>query len=837
MLYDKMLMLRSRMHPIPAQVCVVYMPDRDVDVSFHVALTKKLKELGARSAAYIDVDPPSERELADHGAPLDFLFFPLHQAAESAEQSQSDHHGSINLLPTESGIYRQHYGIGDRSTESIEWKVAKYLLVKPGALPSNAKRFDILYRGSADSLPNVAAEKVVDGTIVESLFKGKAVVIGRPLGQGDLGLVVPTSNNSAVMSRVEMHGHCLNGLLNEATVRRPGYIARAISYGSCLVILFVVVHRSAYRRMWLNIVICLLVVAVVCWVSLTFYKYRLPAVGMLLSQCLVVFTSLAIRFHNSKRTLEHLEIGKTDRLEIESMEEFWEAAGTFIYQFFYFLRLTIFELPPGSNYLKIVHSANCDKDAIAEQRRDFRRAPYCDAAELHQPLDINVKKTFFVGPSADEKQIMAPLVFGDKVIGFIAAGVHTNAYNRPEFKSRLQAIADDVAAAVEQLRKRLSNAPDSGMQLYPEQTQLKRILAREQEALHQQRRLEEIVEEGSTASATFDIYGRPLVVNRRMRDHLKDRGVVLSDITTLQTIQELSLHDWNDCRRLLRRVVFDNVAETIVVTADEHDGGLAVLHIRPINDSHTQRSATASACNPFCLSGIQIEYTNEHAWQTVIEDRQRIVRQLCSSMFEAIEGLRHAADGESSDVDDFDRFLETATQDLRACQEFLATHRELSAQANLPVGFASLVESVVENAQHDAEVRGLLVEVEHLDESTTVLANPQCCSHIVETLLGLTLRDAKDHSQVLIGFEVNADTVTLTIQNSHLVEYLESGENHGGLANVISEEVLDFQRWVTAWGGKLDVSQIIGIGLRVNLCLRTHSWGIAQIENAVQSAH
>jgi hypothetical protein len=150
---------------------------------------------------------------------------------------------------------------------------------------------------------------------------------------------------------------------------------------------------------------------------------------------------------------------------------------------------------------------------------------------------------------------------------------------------------------------------------------------------------------------------------------------------------------------------------------------------------------------------------------------------------------------------------------------------------------ASLVHAVVENAREAAEIRGLEIECDGFDDTQNVLANPQCCSVIVEALLGWTIRDAKDHSQVVIESTTNADTITVTIQNSHLIEYLRTSDSQHGLTSIVTEEIFDFKRWVTAWGGKLEVSQIIGIGIHATLCLKTHAWGIAHMDSEVQSAH
>ena len=65
---------------------------------------------------------------------------------------------------------------------------------------------------------------------------------------------------------------------------------------------------------------------------------------------------------------------------------------------------------------------------------------------------------------------------------------------------------------------------------------------------------------------------------------------------------------------------------------------------------------------------------------------------------------------------------------------------------------------------------------------------------------------------------------TLRLENSRLAEYLEGVSDSQQLAPICTEELLEFQRWVSAWGGKLEVSQVLGIGVRAELRLRKHGW-------------
>ena len=707
--YDCLLSLQTRFKPQQSHVCVVYVsPDQDA-AEYHTQLLRRLHERNVRAVAYVDVALPP-KSLDQASIPSDRIF----QSVESGATDRSPT-GSIDLLAPEFGIYRQHYGHRNNASPSLEWQVARQLKIQDSALPQHSK-FDINYRGGPDSLPNVFGNQVVAGEITDNFFTGRVVLVGRARQPNELGLVTPTTSGHASMSRVEIHAHCLNTLLNETAIYRLRRSSRLLCYAACVLLPFLIVHHSPFRRLWWNASACIMLAAAVCWIEFSVCNYRFPMVGMVASQGLVIVTSLGIRFANTKRTLEHLEIGKSLEDNNQTKEDFWTSAGNLIYQYYYCQRLAILELPVGSNYLQVVNTTNCAPQSISELRRDFRRPPFCDAAELCQPCELDTEKqSFFVDAESNESQIIVPLMVTSNVVGFVVAGIHSSAMAKPDFHERIQKICDEVASAVEDLRKRSQDTalPTLVMFRDPEQEQLQRIVANEKTGIENQRHYEDIIEGTSTAIATFDPFGRLLTLNRRMREQLKDSGVVLTDISLLATVEHLSQLSWNECRRHLRRVFFDRSPETLVVRTDA-DQGFAVMHIRPISGSPSQCRSDRDESGSHSFRGIQVEYSTEHAWQSVIADRQRIVQQMCKKLCATIEQVRGSA-LDPVDSDEFDCLLDAASQDLLACQGFLASHREHSAQACLPVSLSSIVDTVVDLSRMEIESRGLELRIETLE--------------------------------------------------------------------------------------------------------------------------
>ncbi|MCA9214349.1 MAG: CHASE2 domain-containing protein [Planctomycetales bacterium] len=818
-LFDAIGTYRAYTRPVAAEVCLVYVPvDKRADVQFNALLLKRLQSMKPRAVAFVD-DGVSRKTLAAAKAKTKEVFFPC-----PSNKPGGDYDGAIDLLPTEFGIYRYHYGNRRDAAPGLEWQVARHVLVGTSELPSQ-QYFGIRFRGDGGSLPNVSADDVVKGEITKGFFRRKAVLIGSRPNANEVGISVPTSGGKFAMSPVELHGHCLNSLLTKTWIARVSTSWRVLCYALCLVVTLTVFHHSTYAHMWVHLVGCVLVVVCTSFVALFLFDCQLPLVGMLLCQFSVVAASLVIRFRRINRTLELLEVSRTSTLQDNGQRTYWAEAGDLIFQLYYCNRVVILELPVGSNYLKVVHTINCNDGELAEERRDFRRAPYSDAASAHHPFELDsATNSFFTTASPDEQQLVVPLLVAGNVVAFMIVAVSASTYHRPEFTKQLQKIADDLALAIDTRRRAAYGTSKKRLSFFPEQAQLEKILRDDRLQSCERTRLDEIIEGSSTAAATFDVYGCPIVVNQRMRELLKERGIVLTDATLLRTIHELSQHDWDTCRRHLRRIFFTRVPQTIVVPADKNNG-LAVLHLRPLDEVRLKKRAEDDISNPFSISGVHVEFSNESAWQSVVEDRQRVVRQLCESMFDTLESVREtSADHEHKD--EFDRILEAAAADLAECQSFLADHRELSAQSKLPVDLKSLLETVIAAVETELEAVGVRLLQDSELVGCDVLANPKECATLFETLMRMAIREARTNSTIRLATTSEGGIVTISLENSRLAEYLVEHRDAANLTAVQTDELVDFARWVQAWGGNLVVVQVVGIGLRITLSLQTHRWDV-----------
>jgi len=500
--------------------------------------------------------------------------------------------------------------------------------VVAGLAPSStaaSAAYGIAFAGGPGSLPLVPAEMVLAGDLIPAVVRGKVVLVGQRMPAIYPGVSTPTTSAVDKMTLLELHGHALNTLLAGRAIRHLHAGHRLWLLAATALLGVLVYKRFECHLLGWPLLLALVLSLVAGTLSLWFARVWLPAVPLAIVQTFCCALVLARKTNFAHLTVTRLVLDLSVKLrrrtwptDFLSSDDPWAQVVSFIYQTLNLNRLIILELPPNAFHLREVKACHCSFADIDEQRRDFRRWPYAAALESRGPIQIGSERSFLKAIGADENQYLAPLIFSGQLFGFLALGVERERLeNFPDFPAKLQSFADGAAELLYRRHCALAEHNDKKIWVrmfgrIPEEEACAELVQSAHLLERRLGRLENMFDNLSTGTAIYDLFGRLLLMNRRLFELLQAEGVVPAELTMVDLIARLSDRGLDGARQLLRRVILEKRDESLPVTVGGA-GRAFLLHVRPLRLELPQLTASLQESDPFRLQGIQCELVERSA--------------------------------------------------------------------------------------------------------------------------------------------------------------------------------------------------------------------------------
>lgn len=756
--------------------------------------------------------------------------------------------GVVGLPPVRHGIYREQLGrypVGERWLPSLEAAIAERVSAHAAAVPRDGYGID--FRGGPGSLPHLPCEAVLEGGLVRELVEGKVVLVGLRSRPTTPGISTPTTSDVAKMSPLEYHGHAANTLLTGRVVRRLGPPVSLPLLLAAAWLSFLVCQWSRFRvafglTLAMLLMDLLLAVGLLWWWQLWF-----PCVQLAVVQAVCFTVGLDRKIGFSSATVNRLLMDLSAELRRRrwptgffSDADPWPQVVSFLHQTLSLNRLIILELPADAYHVREVKAFNCSVTDIDERRRDCRRWPYAGAVESRGPLPIDANRPFLKLLDTDEQQYLVPLLFGEEVFGFLALGIARDQLESAgDFEPRLNDFARQVAELLYRRRCILSSQQDEGRLLrwftrVPEETAYHDLSYAAHLLERRLARLENVFESSHTALAVYDMFGRLLVVNGRMRQVLRGEGLVPTELTTLDLISVLAKRDLIATRRLLREVILDKHPQTLPVKT-EGRSGTYLLNIRPLELEVSAPSAAAAEATPFQLQGVLCELIDRSSIVDTDELRQQWMDHLGNMLRNDLAAVDFAASllaGEDAVSDELQQLgttihdkIGSVVSTLSECQLLLSTDQQDQPEHCLPFAASMAVERAVHSAETAAEQRGVKIRVTACELTGSVRASPRLLVGVLQAVLELLLGDAREDTQITLTVAEDESGAVITAANEGV------GVSPQRLRNALDperpSELAGFRRireaadWVRRWDGRMSLASQVGSGIVVKIFLRS----------------
>ncbi len=468
--------------------------------------------------------------------------------------------------------------------------------------------------------------------------------------------------------------------------------------------------------------------------------------------------------------------------------------------------------------------------------RDLKRAPYADAIRRRAAVRIDAVKPYFA-TQCMQTQFFAPLVHAGKLRGVLFVELCSTALEKmPGFSRQLSEIGEEIASWLARYNQLTSEdgrqrrwwlrwaTPCETLTFDRLQGQLRTVERR----LHQ---ADQVVEQASCGKAVFDLSGAVVTMNATMYRLLHACNIVGPDTHLLQVIRVLTKRDMSECRDLIRRVVFRQQRERIVVSDPADDQSL-VLMVQPIFRAD-QMTMDASELHAFNVQGIHVEVIQGEVLGDVQEVREHMAEQTLAAVHDTLADVSALSSivraGVAPQVwSQIATTVDRARITVQRCQTMLANGQSEDPDVILPVEIGTIVRAAIIENRCCAEQSGTTIATDMLRDLPDVVANPHRLRQVISTALAVMLEYARDNSLINVSARYCVDQILITIENEGCGVTLDRllGGRHAtpGDAPLEASRLLDVREWLLHWGGDLQVDAELGEGAAIRLSLKPFDW-------------
>ncbi len=569
-------------------------------------LTKRLLDLGAVRVAFTALPTLDPRKLAatlsnarvDAAASVDFdhsnperTFLRVPPALASIDIAAVSHHGRSSL-----GVHRSVPGevsVGGGETPSLEMLVA----VKVGVPVPEGELLIDFFTGPPQSLPRTTLQQVQSGELIQEAVKGRVALVGPVSSRFEARVVTPLTSPRVQISELEFHAYALDTLLRGSTIRT---LPRSIEVGLAALAWLCTLLTVAFLRLrgaLLFATIAILVLVALEIALLPLIHAQLPVVAIVIVIGGTTLVVLQSKSRQEARDLRSLVTSTTASLANRWVPEapsgdkaFWRHLLAMVDQLMPLSRSILLVRVEDSDALRVAGTLRCAAEDVAERRRTLTRSPYLQARDPDTPYPV----TGFLSPALpDEQVLMLPLTTSERLCGYWVFSLNSSRVSLHEpLVDALRRVAFEIAEEVLEYGAKRDNPKGSveGVGIYRD---LKR-LGDNLHAIDRHVRLSEQIFRGlRTPTVVFDIFGRTIAMNERMKSVLQTAGD--PSLASAPYLLEVLCHmQPEDARHVIVGIIFEG--HQFEHTAKAGDGrymlrAVALTDPDVVSSSHAMQSA------------------------------------------------------------------------------------------------------------------------------------------------------------------------------------------------------------------------------------------------------
>lgn len=496
--------------------------------------------------------------------------------------------GIISTPPlNEEGIYRYaylNYVIDNNLYPSLALESAQKL----GFLPKETSfatdnKYLVNFKGGQDSFNRIDVDQLLTKNIAPESIKDKVILIGFSKEPYLSSLRAPVNSDNNVISLLEFQGFALNTLLEKNPIIEMGKISLlllllCVGIGS-LIFYFYASGTIFILLSTLFTLIFSLFYIFISWFFLIYINVWLPILPVLLVQYGIFLMISRKRIYDGDKTAKDILLDITRRLnemifptDFYMSSDYWKHLMIMIEQVLSFNKMIFLEKIPGDSRISEIKALRCSLEDIHEKRRDYRRPPY---STMISSDDLIAVKDFFKKNDPDEVEFLIPLVFSGQVLGFWAFTMDSITIEKdPKFKKVVKMFADEIGELLYQRQNyRLYSSKNNFWNNFFSYKSKKNLLERLQSSFilfeKQLINFELMLQNLNSAAIFYDMFGKVLMINKKMTEILSFERINPLELTTSEFIRDLAKINQNDVRKYLEEIIVTRQPQLIPIKLEK----------------------------------------------------------------------------------------------------------------------------------------------------------------------------------------------------------------------------------------------------------------------------
>jgi CHASE2 domain-containing sensor protein/signal transduction histidine kinase len=756
--------------------------------------------------------------------------------------------GLVNTAKSQYGVYRTQaagININGEKIPSLEIITAQRALNKETALPLD--EYPINFIGGTARLPKIDLKRVLSGDLINELISGRTVLVGIPGLESSAGFFTPISNSSKPVSDLLYHGLALDTLLSHKQIHKaPDWCILLTIILITVGEIFLCQWLSFQMSMLVSITLTLFYVSL-CWSALHIFSLWIPFVELFLAQWLTFSVVSRYRAILENRALDQLLLNLSTKLQEKAFpvsfyrsENHWTQLITMINQTLNLNRLVFLERVKGDHRLKEIAAYNCNIADVIEQRRDFERTYYSTAILENKPILLD--RPYLKEINVSERQYLAPLIFAGEVLGFWAFSIEpTQIKSESKFASVAQTYMVQISEALhyrQEWQKQLEAKNNPLMSYFHLEGGTSLCNSLDQSVILLERRnseLQQVFNNLNTCGILYDLFGRVLLVNKRMEKLAQSVNLRPYNITALDFITEVTGNSLTDNRNLLQKVILDQESQSISASLFRENSH-QILHVKPLKTQNPEYEADfiSLQSNEFLTSGILCELIDITEINATSELKNKIFERF---------SLQTNAELDTAlvDLSKLNVPTNSASQNgllleslQRKINHSLAALKAVSGQMNIelkslftnklqcyPIDGLDALAKAINSLKDHMAVRAIKLHFEAPDAASgLVFASPAELSPLFHTVLLTLIDDTYEAGDVWVTIEELPDWIHYRIRNNGIGIAADNQSRPVDDEGFSAPKVADAINCVKNWGGSLSFSSQIGEGSSVELSLK-----------------
>ena len=821
-----------------------------------LALLRELRRLGARQVVFTIFPPHAGRRFYEEAAASSIVIF----GREFREYASTPEARSMEQLPSVAADLKLPFGIlvdppdefGTHRYQhtTVEVNGSNYPTLEAAAAgrftgtPIGTKSPVLInFLGREGGIPHVSLDRALGGGLIPELVKGKSVIIGFSNPAHEPGLRTPLAG-AGDMALLDYRAHALDTLIAKNGIAEVPFIVQCLFVA--LIVFAGLVFQTFFEMRFLTWLTLAAVAAFLgaSWMLLLFGHIWVPVTELFVAfslTFLLIFRQRVLLAEQAVNTmLLNLSAKLKQRVMPESFytsQEYWSQVITMVNQTLNLTRAIFLEKVPGDHRVREVKALHCSITDISEQRRDYERTPYSTAIAGGGPLRLD-RANYLTGSGTEEDQYLVPLIFGGQPLGFWAFGIAPETAEQiPYFEGTIRDFGNQISELLYrrqewQAQQRKQNSfTVSYLDLSRDvpHEELKKSIDLFERRVNT---LETVFAELGTATILYDLFGRVLLVNRRMVETLKGAGLAPFELTALDLAVALSGLKTEEVRHKLHKVLLEHGQVSLAASLIQAHGREYVLRIRPLLESG--QKPLAAEARPFSVYGILFELVDLSEISLRERDKDRFVAQIPARLTKLLEPVAAAA----TRLDDetlAPEVRQTLVDDLRCkASETLAFVADMErcleeespayGQEGYPVDGLSLLREAAVRAERELVQRRITTTIFASGTVPFVRVAPKILREAFHAFIIMLGNDSRENSAIRMEVGEDGNFVAYRfvgagfgMPDDVLQRVLFSDEPTDSVENRRSRAAVH-QVW--QWQGTVVASSQVGSGISIEVRLR-----------------